>query len=452
MQDFRTPGSFTETMQADPEYWALRINATYRKSIEAVIEAGRLLIDAKSRLKHGQWETLISTQLDFSADTAQRLMAIARDDRLSNTANLRFLPRQSSTLHALTRLSNDEFGRGIAEGIIHPDMVAKDIELIRPRPERVIQNEYTQSSDGSGSPVETIRDPAASSVQQGLATPVTDNVRHDGNVAKPEATSGESCPHVPPGPSEATPMPGGGLSIAHNRVEPSDSLDFFPTPPWATRALFEHVLKHLDRFNACKFQTARDPCCGRGHMSEVMREYFSRVIASDIADYAYPDCERADFTQKTALDEEAVDWIVMNSPFGPVAEQFWKKSMELAGFGVAMLVRTQWLETPGRYQRIYKDNPPSLVAFFSERVPIHKGRWVFNGKTMTAYVWLVWIKGMLPQPPLWIEPGCRAALTKPDDAQRFGAIWEDDDGNQYPSLAALLAATRNEAPASEAAE
>jgi len=39
---------------------------------------------------------------------------------------------------------------------------------------------------------------------------------------------------------------------------------------------------------------------------------------------------------------------------------------------------------------------------------------------MTAYIWLVWIKGAEPRAPFWIPPGCREGLTKPEDAKRFG--------------------------------
>lgn len=31
-------------------------------------------------------------------------------------------------------------------------------------------------------------------------------------------------------------------AVMARRVEPADSLDFFPTPPWATRAFCEHVM------------------------------------------------------------------------------------------------------------------------------------------------------------------------------------------------------------------
>ena len=409
--DIRSPGSFADTLQSDPEAWALRINAAWRRSLEAVIETGRLLIDAKSRLKHGQWQAMIETQLDFSADTAQRLMAIARDERLTNPAHARFLPRSYTTLAELTKLSDGEFGRGIAEKIIRPDMERKDVEIIRPALQRASPDAGYGRADEA-----MARDAGvASGSQKGAAAPAKDE---DHGSADETGMGSER-----PSPSEAdqSHMPGGGLAIAHSRVEPADSLDFFPTPPWATRALIEHVFDHLGRRGHCGWQVCWEPACGEGHMAEPLKEYFREVVASDVKDYGYGD-HTVDFLSCEQLARKYdADWIITNPPFGENTDKFILKALELAGTGVAMLVRLQCLETVGRYEKIFSKTPPTKIAFFVERVPMHKGRWEPDGDTMTAYIWLVWIKGAQPQAPFWIPPGCREALTKPDDAARFGA-------------------------------
>ena len=68
-------------------------------------------------------------------------------------------------------------------------------------------------------------------------------------------------------------------AVMQRRAEPHDSLDFFPTPPWATRALCEHVLPGV-------WYSPRmvvwDPACGEGHMVRPLTEYFSEVLASDV--------------------------------------------------------------------------------------------------------------------------------------------------------------------------
>lgn len=205
----------------------------------------------------------------------------------------------------------------------------------------------------------------------------------------------------------------GARSIMSGRVEPDDSLDYFPTPPWATRALVELVFAHLKI--VVKAQSAKEPACGEGHIAEVLAEYFANVFASDIFDYGYGDV--ADF-----LDEhtsQTADWFITNPPFGDLVETFLLRMLQLARVGVAIFVRLQWLEGEGRYERIFSKMPPTLIAFFSERVPLCKGRWDPDGGTATAYLWLVWVKGHKPDAPFWIPPIAKDTLTRPYDAERF---------------------------------
>lgn len=209
-------------------------------------------------------------------------------------------------------------------------------------------------------------------------------------------------------------VPNGARAIMGSRLEPADSLDFFPTPPWATRALIEHVFPSLDL--GAMGLSAWEPACGEGHMAEPLREYFSTVIATDIHDYDYGD--QADFLDN-GEPYASVDWIITNPPFGEAGEAFVLKALDLAKVGVAMFMRVQWLDTIGRYERIFRDIPPTLIAFFAERVPLCKGHWDPMGSTATAYMWLVWVEGQAPRAPFWIPPGCREALTKPDDIARF---------------------------------
>lgn len=67
-----------------------------------------------------------------------------------------------------------------------------------------------KSSDRPGSPVGDNPRPRGESLQQGATTTSTTSTgiilprrnRDAGNVVKSQGPSGESCPHVPPGPSE----------------------------------------------------------------------------------------------------------------------------------------------------------------------------------------------------------------------------------------------------------
>ena len=189
------------------------------------------------------------------------------------------------------------------------------------------------------------------------------------------------------------------ISARSTRIEPRNSLDDFPTPPWATRALMTHVLSDEDFSKTGVIE----PACGRGHMSETLKEYFSRVYSSDIFDYGYgkvADFLQSDYTPKS-------DWVITNPPF-KYAEEFIQKGLTSASIGVAVLVRTVFIESVGRYERLFSVNPPSFVAQFAERVPIVKGRLDRKVSSATGYAWLVWHKKYNnASKVIWIPP-CRS--------------------------------------------
>jgi hypothetical protein len=198
-------------------------------------------------------------------------------------------------------------------------------------------------------------------------------------------------------------------AVMQRRVEPHDSLDDFPTPPWATRALCEW-LADLCRppFEA---MSVREPAANRGHMVAPLREYAGMVEAADAYDYGVGFPVR-DYLFGALPDP--VDWTITNPPFR-LAEQFIERALETSRVGVAMIVRAAFLEGVGRYQRLFAEKPPSDVLQFSERVVMHKGRLAPEGSTATAYAWLVWIKGFEDTTRLrWIAP-CRKRLERASD-------------------------------------
>lgn len=219
--------------------------------------------------------------------------------------------------------------------------------------------------------------------------------------------------------------PNGERTVMASRVEPDDSLDYFPTPPWATRALIEDVLPHLGV--SLDGMTARDPGCGEGHITGVLQEYpLLRVWGSDIFDYSRDGRSPPGWVgERDFLDDSqsfgGTDWYIMNSPFGDQSLPFVLRALWLASVGVAAFVRQQWLEGIERYEQLFSRQPPTLYAQFVERVNLCKGRWDPEGTTASAYCWLVWVKDMAPLPPLWIPPGRREARSRADDVARFTA-------------------------------
>lgn len=194
-------------------------------------------------------------------------------------------------------------------------------------------------------------------------------------------------------------------AVMSQRHEAHDSLDDFPTPPWAARALCEHVI------TVDPDDVAWEPAANRGYLVRGLTDYFDAIRCSDIHDYG-AGYEVADFLFPGV--DRKVHWIITNPPFR-LAEEFACRALELATDGVALLVRTQFLESVGRYQRLFLTRPPLIVAQFVERVPMVKGRCDGSASTATSYCWVVWAHG--PRNPtefVWIPP-CRARLEREGD-------------------------------------
>ena len=201
-------------------------------------------------------------------------------------------------------------------------------------------------------------------------------------------------------------------AVMAQRSEARDSLDDFPTPPWATRALIEY-----GPYPISSGGSVREPCAGRGYMARTLAEHFDSVEASDIHDYGVGLPVR-DYL--AGPPPEPVDWTITNPPFR-LAERMVHRALATSRKGVAIFERTSFIETIGRWRNLYSKTPPSVVMQFTERVPIHKGRLVRKGSTATAYCWLVWVlegKRLSPWNPItqlaWIPP-CRKRMERDGD-------------------------------------
>lgn len=194
-------------------------------------------------------------------------------------------------------------------------------------------------------------------------------------------------------------------AVMSQRHEPPDSPDNFPTPPWATRALLTHVIIH-----SAYGETCLEPACGAGHMSRVLEEYFPSVHSSDAFDSS---CGTLRDFLKSPYPPGSYDWVITNPPFKH-AEEFVLEGLQVARIGVAMLCRTVFLESSGRYNNLFSTQPPSVFAQFVERVPMVKGRVDPKASTATSYAWFVWFKGHSHSRLAWIPP-CRKSLERPED-------------------------------------
>jgi hypothetical protein len=113
-----------------PECWAAEIRRSLAKTVEAIVETGQLLKEAKADLGHGGFLQMLRDNVKVSADTAQQYMRIAEDLVIANAANWRHLPASRSALDALTRVDAGLKLAAIADGRIYPDMTAADVRRL----------------------------------------------------------------------------------------------------------------------------------------------------------------------------------------------------------------------------------------------------------------------------------------------------------------------------------
>lgn len=224
-------------------------------------------------------------------------------------------------------------------------------------------------------------------------------------------------------------------AVMAQRAPAPDALDYFPTPPWATRALCEWLLARGEPLSSFR---AWEPACGEMHMAHALAEYFEDVRATDV--HQYGNNGLCDFLMlDTYAPWAPVEWIITNPPF-LVAEQFIATARRHARRGVAMLVRGTFTESEGRYRSLFGDEAdlPSWELQFAERVVMLAGRLIQTGKpdpfnlddegkprkasTATSYSWLVWMPGQHDWRKRIIAP-CRTALERLGDYPAYPEQW-----------------------------
>ena len=119
----------TTSITAERTQWAARISVAWQQSVDSIIETGRLLLAAKAdpKMQHGEWGTMVESDLPFNRHTAHKLMQIAGDKRLTNVSQGKHLPPSWTTLYELTKLDDATFDQKLRDGFINPDMQRKDV-------------------------------------------------------------------------------------------------------------------------------------------------------------------------------------------------------------------------------------------------------------------------------------------------------------------------------------
>ena len=166
--------------------------------------------------------------------------------------------------------------------------------------------------------------------------------------------------------------------------------DYYATDPKATRLLLE-----VEEFNS----NILEPCCGGGHMAEVLKEYGYNVTASDIVDRGYGVIK--DFFDINKWDGD----IITNPPYKNVLD-YTKHALDIISEGnkLALFLRLQFLESKSR-GKFFETNPPKKVYVSRSKICCAKnGDFANANYGAMAYAWFVWEKGFKGKPVIeWIN-------------------------------------------------
>lgn len=172
--------------------------------------------------------------------------------------------------------------------------------------------------------------------------------------------------------------------------------DYYATP---TVEVF-NILKELG-FDFTN-QTILEPCIGGGHMAEGILNYLNlkqptgvKLIGTDVQDRNYRDPNwnliyNLDFLGDDYPIEEA-DVVIMNPPYS-ILEPFMIRALEIAKDKLILLGRMQVLEGEGRYEKIFKDNPPTDIYQYVDRIQCWKNGEEPTGSSAQGYCWVIWDK------------------------------------------------------------
>lgn len=169
--------------------------------------------------------------------------------------------------------------------------------------------------------------------------------------------------------------------------------DFYATSP-------EAIYLAKDMFTEIGLSKKVWECaCGKGHISEALRELGYNVKSSDKIDRGYGKViDFLKYTKKQDCD------IVTNPPF-KLWEEFAYKGLEILTKGnfLCLFAKIQILETKSR-RVLFKKFPPKFIYVYSERVgcAMNGDFKKYKAKTF-CYCWVIWEKGYKSETVLrWI--------------------------------------------------
>ena len=193
------------------------------------------------------------------------------------------------------------------------------------------------------------------------------------------------------------------LGASNHCTEEREENDFYATPPCATKALIKYCKENnINIFD----RTILEPACGKGHISETLKNNGYTVISADLIDRGYG-CAGDDYDFLSDSNTKTDCHIITNPPY-KYAQEFVEKAIDIMEDGkcLCMLLKLTFLEGKKRYD-MFQKYPPEQLLVFSTRVNCaHGGDFEKESEIggAVAYAWYIWRKGNVNPPTIeWIK-------------------------------------------------
>lgn len=171
-----------------------------------------------------------------------------------------------------------------------------------------------------------------------------------------------------------------------------EAADHYVEPVWVSARLFE--TEDFDRS-----QILLDPCTGFGRVATAAKAAGYTVIAADVVNRGYPNCEIQDFLERRTVPPS----VVGNPPFNAV-EAFARHALNLGARKVALLFPTARLNAARWLQAL----PLRRVWLLTPRPSMPPGYVIARGERAGGgkvdFCWLIFERGYAGNPELgWLH-------------------------------------------------
>jgi len=135
--EWKDPKYSMDTLHTDQiNKYKSAIVANWNESRDAIIKVGMTLKEAKANIHKGKfndksWLKLVESELPFTKRTADRLIEIAKCEWITSGKHNDSLPVSWGTLHAISKLTKEQFENGIENNSITANSTRSDIEKFK---------------------------------------------------------------------------------------------------------------------------------------------------------------------------------------------------------------------------------------------------------------------------------------------------------------------------------